>query len=166
MPLAQVQVRYWAGAAVVVVAIAAIAVVLLTRGNSTTTSTNGFAPVRLSAAPATLTDATPCARSSVDLELTVTRGTRVTSADLVVLGRLASTLRACPDAAPAGSLVVRLPATASTVAVPALTRAGDGNISLAVLPPAVNVSCVWQITVSYVHDGKAGTVASQVFTAP
>jgi len=166
MPLAQVQVRYWAGAAVVVAVIAAISVVLLTGGNSTTTGANAFAPVRLSAAPATLTDTTPCARSSVDLELTVTSGTRVTSADLVVLGRLASTLHACPGAVPAGSLVVRIPAAADTIAVPALTRAGDGNISLAVLPPAVNVSCVWQITVSYVHDGKTGTVATQAFSAP
>jgi hypothetical protein len=164
MPLVQVQARYWASAAAVVAAVAVVMVVLLTRSGGASPGADAVVPVRLSAAPATLTDGDPCARSVVDLEVTVVHGATVTGASLVVLGRMASTMRACTGGAPAGAIVVQMPATASTVALPALARAG--NVSLIVLPPARDVSCVWQITISYAYHGKAGSAATQAFTAP
>jgi hypothetical protein len=164
MPLVQVQARYWASAAAVVAAVAVVTVVLLTRGGGTSPGADAVVPVRLSAAPATLTDDQPCARSVVDLEVTVVRGAKVTGASLVVLGRMASTMRACTGTAPAGAVVVQMPATASSVALPELTQ--TGSVSLIVLPPASDVSCVWQITVSYAYHGKAGVAATQAFTAP
>jgi hypothetical protein len=166
MPLAQVQGRYWAGAAVLAAAVAAILVVLLTRGGSGTAGTSGVVPVRLSAAPATLTSSTSCAMSSVDLELTLARGAKVTGADLVALGRMSSTERACPGPAPAGALVVRIPATASTVPLPELATATSGSVNVVVLPPAKDVSCIWQIIVSYTYHGDTGTVATAAFAAP
>ncbi|HXL95258.1 MAG TPA: hypothetical protein VN969_40540 [Streptosporangiaceae bacterium] len=164
MPLAQVQTRYWAGAAAVAAAVAVVVVVLLTGGGTTSPGADSVVPVRLSAAPATLTDSQSCARSAVDVEVTVVRGATVTGASLVVLGRMGSTVRACTGSTPAGAIVVQMPATANTVALPAVARAG--NVSLIVLPPASNVSCVWQITVSYAYHGKAGVAATQAFTAP
>jgi hypothetical protein len=166
MPLAQVQVRYWAGAAALVVAVAVILTVLLTRGSDTTAGADAVVPVRLSAAPATLTGALSCARSSVDLELTVARGATVTSADLVALGRTSGSEPACRGPVPAGALVVQIPATASAVTVPALARAGSGSVNVIVLPPASDVTCVWQIIVSYSYHGKQGSVATAAFTAP
>jgi hypothetical protein len=35
-----------------------------------------------------------------------------------------------------------------------------------VLPPASDVTCVWQIIVSYAYHGKPGSVATAAFTAP
>jgi len=151
---------------VLAAAVAAILVVLLTRGGSGTAGASGVVPVRLSAAPATSTSSDSCAMSSVDLELTVARGAKVTGAELVALGRMSSSERACPGPAPAGALVVRIPATASTVPLPALASATSGSINVVVLPPARDVSCIWQIIIDYSYHGTPGSVATAAFAAP